>query len=135
MFYELGRGGLPKNIGEATRLYKLAAAQDRDQDAKLWASDALTRLALSPAATSSSKLALPLVGFLALGNGFPTSPAFHQGLAEAGFVEGKNVRFEFRASRSNEELPALAAELMTHRPSVIVATNTPVAVVAARTAE
>ncbi|HKD35461.1 MAG TPA: hypothetical protein VKB78_01635, partial [Pirellulales bacterium] len=61
MFYELGRGGLPKDIGEATRLYKLAAGQDRDPDAKLWASDALTRLAVSPAATSPSKLSLPLV--------------------------------------------------------------------------
>ncbi len=134
MFYELGRGGLPKDVAEATRLYNLAAAQDLDPDAKQWASDALTRLALSPAATSPSKLSLPLVGFLALGNGFPTSPAFHQGLAEAGFVEGKNVRFEFRASRSNDQLPALAVELITHRPSVIVATTTPVAVVAARAA-
>jgi TPR repeat protein/ABC-type uncharacterized transport system substrate-binding protein len=134
MFYELGRGGLPKDIGEATRLYKLAVEQDRDPDAKQWASDALTRLAVSPAATSPSKLSLPLVGFLALGNGFPTSPAFHQGLAEAGFVEGKNVRFEFRASPSNEQLPALAAELINSGPSAIVATNSPVAVVAARAA-
>jgi hypothetical protein len=134
MFYELGRGGLPKDIGEAARLYKLAAEQNGDPDAKQWASDALTRLAVSPAATSPSKLSLPLVGFLAVGNGFPTSPAFHQGLAEAGFVEGKNVRFEFRASSSNDQLTVLAAELMTHQPSVIVATTTPVTVAAARAA-
>jgi TPR repeat protein/ABC-type uncharacterized transport system substrate-binding protein len=135
MFYELGRGGVPKDIGEATRLYKLAAEQDRDPDAKLWASEALTGLAVSPAAAPPSALSLPLVGFLALGNGpFPTSPAFHQGLAEAGFVEGKNVRFEFRASPSNEQLPALAAELINSRPSVIVATNSPITVVAARAA-
>jgi putative ABC transport system substrate-binding protein len=131
MFYESGRGGLPKDISEATRLYQLAAEQDRDPDAKLWASGALTRLTASTAAPSPSVLALPLVSFLSLGNGVPT-PAFHQGLAEAGFVEGKNVRFEFRASPSNDQLPVLAAELINSRPSVIVATNSPIAVLAAR---
>jgi putative ABC transport system substrate-binding protein len=138
LFYETGRGGLPKDIGEATRLYKLAAGQDSELDPKLWASEALTRLTTSTAATSTPGLSvqppLPLVGFLALGNGFPTSPAFHQGLAEAGFVDGKNVRFEFLAAPSNEKLPALAAELIAHRPSVIVATNSPVAVTAAKAA-
>jgi len=134
MFYELGRGGLPKDIGEATRLYKLAAEQDRDPDAKLWASDVLTRLTASTSAPSPSVPALPMVAFLSLGNRVPTSPAFHRGLAEAGFFEGKNVRFEFRASPSNEQLPALAAELINSRPSVIVATNSPIAVDAARAA-
>jgi TPR repeat protein/ABC-type uncharacterized transport system substrate-binding protein len=134
MFYELGRGGLPKDIGEAIRLYKLAAAQDRDQDAKLWASDVLARLTASTAAPSSSISSLPLVAFLSLGNGAPTSPAFHRGLAEAGFIEGKNVRFELRASPSNDQLATLAAELINSRPSVIVATNSPIAVLAARAA-
>jgi TPR repeat protein/ABC-type uncharacterized transport system substrate-binding protein len=134
MFYELGRGGLPKDIGEAIRLYKLAAAQDRDQDAKLWASDVLARLTASTVAPSPSISSLPLVAFLSLGNGAPTSPAFHRGLADAGFIEGKNVRFELRASPSNDQLPTLAAELINSRPSVIVATNSPIAVLAARAA-
>jgi TPR repeat protein/ABC-type uncharacterized transport system substrate-binding protein len=133
-FYELGRGGLPKNIGEAIRLYKLAAGQDRDPDAKLWATDVLARLSASTAAPSSSVPSLPLVAFLSLGNDVRTSPAFHRGLAEAGFFEGKNVRIEFRASPSNEQLPALAAALMNSRPSVIVATNSPITVLAARAA-
>jgi putative tryptophan/tyrosine transport system substrate-binding protein len=134
MFYELGRGGLQKNIVEATRLYTLAATQSRDQDAKLWANDALARLTASIAAPSPSNSSLPLVAFLSLGNGAPTSPAFRRGLAEAGFIEGKNVRFELRASPSNEQLPTLAAELINSRPSVIVATNSPIAVLAARAA-
>jgi TPR repeat protein/ABC-type uncharacterized transport system substrate-binding protein len=134
MFYELGRGGLPKDIGEATRLYKLAATQDRDQDAKLWASDVLARLTAPTAAPSPSTSSLPLVAFLSLGNGAPMSPAFRRGLAEAGFIEGKNVRFELRASPSNDQLPTLAAELIDSRPSVIVATNSPIAVLAARAA-
>jgi TPR repeat protein/ABC-type uncharacterized transport system substrate-binding protein len=133
LFYELGRGGLPKNIGEAIRLYKLAAGQDRDPDAKLWATDVLARLSASTAAPSSVP-SLPLVAFLSLGNDVRASPAFHRGLAEAGFFEGKNVRIEFRASPSNEQLPALAAALMNSRPSVIVATNSPITVLAARAA-
>ena len=48
-FYEEGRGGLPKDNREAARLYKLAAEQDRNQYEKQRASDALTRLGLSPA--------------------------------------------------------------------------------------
>jgi putative tryptophan/tyrosine transport system substrate-binding protein len=36
----------------------------------------------------------PLVGFLYLGTGFVNLPAFRQGLAQAGFVEDKNVRFD-----------------------------------------
>jgi putative tryptophan/tyrosine transport system substrate-binding protein len=76
----------------------------------------------------------PLVGFLYLGNGFGNLQAFRQGLAESGFVEGKNVRFEFHGSASNERLPALAVELVDKRPAVIVATGSPPAVLAARAA-
>src|SRR5580700_4878612 len=85
---------------------------------------------------------LPLVGFLYLGDSFAISfgnrlenlPAFRRGLAEAGFVEGKNVRFEFHGSPSNERLPALAVELVNKRPTVIVATGSPPAILAARAA-
>jgi putative ABC transport system substrate-binding protein len=77
---------------------------------------------------------MPLVGFLYLGNSysFGNLLAFRQGLAEAGFVEGKNVRFEFRGSASNERLLELAVELVSKRPAVIVATGSPPAVLAAR---
>jgi putative tryptophan/tyrosine transport system substrate-binding protein len=85
---------------------------------------------------------MPLVGFLYLGDSFGISLgnslenllAFRQGLAEAGFVEGKNVRFEFQGSASNERLPALAVELVNKRPAVIVATGSPPAILAARAA-
>ena len=77
---------------------------------------------------------MPLVGFLYLGNRFGNLPAFRQGLAEAGFVEGKNVRFEFRGSANNGDLPALAVELVDKRPAVIVATTSLPAVLAARAA-
>jgi putative ABC transport system substrate-binding protein len=59
---------------------------------------------------------------------------FRQGLAEAGFVEGKNVRFEFHGSAINGDLAALAVELVNKRPAVIVAMGSPPAILAARAA-
>jgi ABC-type uncharacterized transport system substrate-binding protein len=41
---------------------------------------------------------------------------FHQGLAETGFVEGQNVKIEYRWARGQyNQVPALAAELVDHR--------------------
>jgi putative ABC transport system substrate-binding protein len=73
--------------------------------------------------------AMPVVGFL---NG--ASPElsaqlvapFRQGLAEAGFVEGRNVAIEFRwANGQYDRLPALAADLVRRQVNVIAATSTP----------
>jgi putative ABC transport system substrate-binding protein len=70
---------------------------------------------------------LPVVGFLN-----PASQdirrdwiaAFYQGLAEAGYVEGRNVTIEFRwAEGRNERLPALAADLVQRRVAVMVAAD------------
>jgi len=60
--------------------------------------------------------------------------AFHDGLRETGYVEGRNLAIEYRwAEGRNDRLPALAAELVRHQVTVIVSTSTP-AVLAARTA-
>src|SRR6202020_3156857 len=75
-----------------------------------------------------------LVACVSFGNSVPASPAVLRRLAEAGFIQGKNVRFELRVSPTNDQLPALAAELINSRPTVIVATNSPIAVLAARAA-
>jgi putative ABC transport system substrate-binding protein len=60
--------------------------------------------------------------------------AFHDGLRETGYVEGRNLAIEYRwAEGRNDRLPALAGELVRRQVTVIVSTSTP-AVLAARTA-
>src|SRR6516164_9447635 len=77
----------------------------------------------------------PRIGFLS--NASPEVyglrlSAFRRGLQETGFVEGQNVRIEYRwANGENARLGALAMELVNRRVAVIVAGGgTPAAMVA-----
>jgi putative tryptophan/tyrosine transport system substrate-binding protein len=57
--------------------------------------------------------------------------AFRQGLGEMGYVEGQNVAIEFQgAEGENDRLPALAADLVQRRVSVIVTPGAPSALAA-----
>jgi putative ABC transport system substrate-binding protein len=82
---------------------------------------------------------LPVIGYLSGGTeGDPLRPAtvaFHQGLGESGFIEGRNVEILYRwAETHNDRLPALAADLVRRRVAVIVATASPGAALAAKSA-
>ncbi|MGA7454237.1 MAG: ABC transporter substrate-binding protein [Rhodoplanes sp.] len=64
-----------------------------------------------------------------------TDCAFHRGLKETGFVEGKNLAIEYRwAGGRNNTLPRLAAELARLHVSAIVALGSTPAALAARDA-
>jgi hypothetical protein len=71
--------------------------------------------------------AVPLVGFL-----HSAAPdkyarfvaAFQQGLRETGYIDGQNVAVEYGwAQGQYDRLPALAADMIAHRVSVIAATG------------
>ena len=67
----------------------------------------------------AQKMSMPVIGYLC-----PESPdlfasrlkAFHEGLGEAGFVEGRNVAIDYQwANGQYVQLPALAAEFHLSR--------------------
>jgi len=76
-----------------------------------------------PLAARAQQLPMPVVAYLSVG----VPPAhllavFKQGLAEAGFVEGRNVAIETPSADGHyDRLPALAADLVRRQVAVIVA--------------
>lgn len=61
--------------------------------------------------------------------------AFRQGLAELGYIEGRNVAFEFRSAENHlDRLPALANDLVRRRVAVIFSASTAAPVLAAKAA-
>ena len=83
-----------------------------------------------PLAARAQQPALPVIGLL--GSTSPDLSAdrlrpFRHGLNETGYVEGNNVVIEYRwAEGQNDRLPALAADLVRHKVTVIaVLGNTP----------
>ena len=88
--------------------------------------------AVWPLKARAQQSATPVVGVLAAGspNGYWAEmfTAFRQGLGEAGYSEGRNMAIEARwADDHYDRLPALAADLIGHRPAVIGAFATPAA--------
>src|SRR5262245_13961887 len=91
-----------------------------------------------PLVVHAQQPAMPTVGFLS-----PVSPeairnrlaAFRQGLAEAGYVEGRNVAIEYRwAEGQFNRLPELAADLVRRKVSVIATPGVEIGARAAKAA-
>jgi putative ABC transport system substrate-binding protein len=56
--------------------------------------------------------------------------ALHSGLRDLGYVEGKNLKVEYRFGGSGENLNALAAQLVALGPDAIITVGTPAALAA-----
>jgi putative ABC transport system substrate-binding protein len=91
--------------------------------------------AVWPVAARAQQSAMPVIGFLQEPDVSTTShlvTAFRQGLAEAGYVEGKSLAIEYRFSKDRPELlPEAAGDLVRLNVNVIFAAG-PLAIAAAR---
>jgi putative ABC transport system substrate-binding protein len=91
-----------------------------------------------PFVARAQQTALPVIGYLS--SGAPgavrdRTSVFLKGLAESGYVEGRNVAIEYRwAEGQYDRLPALAADLVRRQVKVIVAPDSIVTAQAAKAA-
>ena len=82
--------------------------------------------------------AMPVIGWLSSVSPGPSEhlvAAFRQGLSETGYVEGQNVAIEYRwAEGRDDRLPEFAVDLVDRKVDLIVASGSPIAVLAAKSA-
>lgn len=90
--------------------------------------------ALWPLVVRAEQPVIPVVGFLNSQSAQDNQrqlAAFFDGLAEAGYVDGRNVKIEYRwAENHSDRLPVLMADLVKKKMAVIAATGTPAALAA-----
>jgi putative tryptophan/tyrosine transport system substrate-binding protein len=91
-----------------------------------------------PLAARAQKAKMPVLGFLASASEaryVASRPAIRSGLNEAGFVEKQNLLIEYRwADFRYDQLPALAADLVTRHVDVIFTTGSVISALAAKAA-
>jgi putative ABC transport system substrate-binding protein len=99
----------------------------------------LTAALTWPLPLSAQQQPTAVVGFLTSGSMASLNKkwiaAFHRGLGESGYVDGKNVAIDYRAADDHyERLQDLAAEFVRNRVAVIIAAGGPVSALAAKKA-
>ena len=82
----------------------------------------------------AQQAAVPVIGLLSSASSHDYEPmiaTFRKALGETGFIEGKNVRIEYRwADEHYDRLPALANDLVRDQVALILAASTPAALAA-----
>ena len=91
-----------------------------------------------PMAARAQQPKVPVMGYLNPGSAASSAQTlaiFRQSLAEAGYVEGRNIAIEYRfAEGQYDRLPAMASELVRREVTVIVATGGTAPALAAKAA-
>jgi putative ABC transport system substrate-binding protein len=81
-------------------------------------------LGLSSPAHPQQPKKVPRIGILSAGSRAPNIDAFLKGLRELGWIEGQNIAIEYRWGHGHEDqVPALAAELVQANIDIIVSTS------------
>ena len=91
-----------------------------------------------PLGTHAQQPAMPVIGYMSSVTPNANAhllAAFRRGLGETGYIEHRSVGIEYRwAEGQYDRLPALAADLVDHRVTVIFATGSPLPALAAKAA-
>jgi putative ABC transport system substrate-binding protein len=86
-----------------------------------------------PFAAGAQQKTMPVIGILSPGSpgaGGPLLAAFREGLGETGHTEGQNVAIEYQWVAANDQLPAMAADLVGRKVDLIMAVTDPMALAA-----
>src|ERR1044071_2260956 len=90
-----------------------------------------TALLLVPLVQTGVAQSVPVLGYAAAKNANPKRlEVFKQGLSELGYVEGKNVRIEYRDAVLGAEYHGVMADLVNRQVNIILAANVAAAVAA-----
>jgi putative ABC transport system substrate-binding protein len=92
---------------------------------------ALGGAAAWPLAASTQQAAMPVIGYLTAGMEDPSlTTQFNRDLAEQGYVDGRNAEILYRPAQTGGDRPAMAADLVRRRVTVLVGTTAGCAVAA-----
>lgn len=87
----------------------------------------LGSIVMWPLRTDAQSMGIPVVGYLSNLSAdvrVALIEAFREGLKEAGFTDGQNVRIDYRfADNQNDKLTGMASDLVARKVDVIVATG------------
>src|SRR5579864_3602617 len=90
-------------------------------------------LLMVAAGADTSAQTVPVMAYVAARNANPKRlEIFKQGLAELGYVEGNNIRIEYRDAVLDGEYDGVMADLVARRVDLILAANVAATVAAAK---